>query len=59
MMQVLTFPPFEGRERHYLHAQICRIAAATSVSPQGFYTFGSGEEEEDLDMEEGAGELFL
>ncbi|CAB3248695.1 unnamed protein product [Arctia plantaginis] len=55
--EVVTFPPFEGTERHYLHAQICRIAAATSVSPQGFYTFGSGEEEEDLDMEEGAGDM--
>ncbi|XP_075982602.1 radial spoke head protein 4a [Anticarsia gemmatalis] len=55
--EVLTFPPFEGTERHYLRAQIARIAAATSVSPQGFYTFGSGEEEEDLDMEEGAGDM--
>lgn len=55
LVQVITFPPFEGTERHYLHAQIARIAAATSVSPQGFFTFGSGEEEADLDMEEGMG----
>ncbi|CAH2044783.1 unnamed protein product, partial [Iphiclides podalirius] len=54
--EIQTFPPFEGTERHYLRAQIARIAAATSVSPQGFYTFGSGEEEEDLDMEE-AGDM--
>ncbi|CAK1583968.1 unnamed protein product [Parnassius mnemosyne] len=54
--EVQTFPPFEGTERHYLRAQIARIAAATSISPQGFYTFGSGEEEEDIDMEE-AGDM--
>lgn len=52
---MVTFPPFDGSERHYLRAQIARIAAATAVSPQGFFTFGSGEEEEDLDMEEGGG----
>ncbi|KAJ8714252.1 hypothetical protein PYW08_007872 [Mythimna loreyi] len=51
--EVITFPPFEGTERHFLRAQIARIAAATSISPQGFFTFGSGEEEEDIDMEEG------
>ncbi|CAH2244835.1 jg23046 [Pararge aegeria aegeria] len=56
-IEVLTFPPFEGTERNYLRAQIARIQAATSISPQGFYTFGSGEEEEDIDMEEGAGDL--
>ncbi|XP_034833769.1 LOW QUALITY PROTEIN: radial spoke head protein 6 homolog A [Maniola hyperantus] len=55
--EVLTFPPFEGSERNYLRAQIARIAASTSISPQGFYTFGSGEEEEDIDLEEGAGDL--
>ncbi|XP_045776181.1 radial spoke head protein 4 homolog A isoform X2 [Maniola jurtina] len=55
--EVLTFPPFEGTERNYLRAQIARIAASTSISPQGFYTFGSGEEEEDIDLEEGAGDL--
>ncbi|CAH2094845.1 unnamed protein product [Euphydryas editha] len=55
--EVITFPPFEGTERNYLRAQIARIQAATSISPQGFYTFGSGEEEEDIDLEEGAGDL--
>ncbi|CAG5004318.1 unnamed protein product [Parnassius apollo] len=54
--EVQTFPLFEGTERHYLRAQIARIAAATSISPQGFYTFGSGEEEEDIDLEE-AGDM--
>ncbi|XP_038206923.1 radial spoke head protein 6 homolog A [Zerene cesonia] len=55
--EVQTFPPFEGTERNYLRAQVARIQAGTSISPQGFYTFGSGEEEEDIDMEEGAGDL--
>ncbi|CAH1637934.1 unnamed protein product [Spodoptera littoralis] len=55
--EVITFPPFEGTEKEYLRAQIGRIAAATSISPQGFFTFGSGEEEEDLDMEEGGGDM--
>ncbi|XP_013170636.1 PREDICTED: radial spoke head protein 6 homolog A [Papilio xuthus] len=54
--EIQSFPPFEGTERHYLRAQISRIAAATSISPQGFFTFGSGEEEEDIDMEE-AGDM--
>lgn len=56
-IQVQAFPPFEGTERNYLRAQIARLAAATSISPQGFYTFGSGEEEEDIDMEEGMGNV--
>lgn len=51
------FPPFEGTERNYLRAQIGRIAAGASISPQGFFTFGSGEEE-DIDMEEGMGDDF-
>ncbi|KAH9642274.1 hypothetical protein HF086_009638 [Spodoptera exigua] len=55
--EVITFPPFEGTEKEYLRAQIARIAAATSVSPQGFFTYGSGEEEEDLDLEEGGGDM--
>ncbi|CAG9565720.1 unnamed protein product [Danaus chrysippus] len=54
--EVLTFPPFEGTERNYLRAQLARIQAATSISPQGFYTYGSGEEE-DIDLEEGAGDM--
>ncbi|XP_063538919.1 radial spoke head protein 6 homolog A isoform X1 [Cydia strobilella] len=55
--EIQTFPPFEGTERNYLRAQIARIQASTSISPQGFYTFGSGEEEEDIDMEEGMGDM--
>ncbi|KAM3959332.1 radial spoke head protein 4a [Aphomia sociella] len=55
--EVLTFPPFDGTERNFLRAQIARIAAATSISPQGFFTYGSGEEEEDIDLEEGAGDM--
>ncbi|KAF3424064.1 hypothetical protein E2986_07360 [Frieseomelitta varia] len=50
-----TFPPFPGTEKNYLRAQIARISATTQVSPIGFFTFGTGEEEEELmeEMEEG------
>ncbi|GBP78960.1 Radial spoke head protein 4 homolog A [Eumeta japonica] len=54
--EVVTFPPFDGTERHYLRAQVARIAAAACVSPRGYYTFGSGEEEEDVDAE-GEGDM--
>ncbi|RVE44122.1 hypothetical protein evm_011233 [Chilo suppressalis] len=40
--EVITFPPFEGTERNYLRAQLARLAAATAVSPQGFFTYGPG-----------------
>lgn len=46
---VKSHPPFPGKERHYLRAQIGRIAAATTVSPRGYYT---NEEEEDENNEE-------
>ena len=32
---VLTCPPFPGKERHYLRAQIARIAHATTLHPKG------------------------
>ncbi|XP_076234627.1 radial spoke head protein 4a [Calliopsis andreniformis] len=53
--QIHTFPPFPGTERNYLRAQIARISAATLVSPIGFYSFGGGDEEEELgeEVEEG------
>ncbi|XP_049878152.1 radial spoke head protein 6 homolog A [Pectinophora gossypiella] len=54
--EVQQFPPFDGTERNYLRAQIARIQAGTSISPQGYFTFGSGEEE-DIDMEEGMGDM--
>ncbi|XP_016910173.2 radial spoke head protein 6 homolog A isoform X1 [Apis cerana] len=46
-----TFPPFPGTEKNYLRAQIARISSTTQVSPIGFYTFGIGDEEEEV-MEE-------
>ncbi|XP_017791939.1 PREDICTED: radial spoke head protein 6 homolog A [Habropoda laboriosa] len=48
---IYTFPPFPGAEKNYLRAQIARISATTQVSPIGFFTFGGGDEEEEL-MEE-------
>lgn len=38
-------------EKNYLRAQIARISSTTQVSPIGFYTFGIGDEEEEV-MEE-------
>ncbi|CAH8468902.1 unnamed protein product [Schistosoma rodhaini] len=50
---VSCYPPFPGNEANYLRAQIARISASTQISPQGYYTFGSKEEEEDeLENEE-------
>jgi hypothetical protein len=33
--EVLTSPPFPGKERHFLRAQIARIAHATTLFPKG------------------------
>ncbi|XP_041969364.1 radial spoke head protein 6 homolog A [Aricia agestis] len=55
--EVISFPVFSGCERNFLRAQLARVQAATAVSPHGFYTFGSGEEEEDIDMAEDMGDL--
>ena len=30
-------PPFPGKERHFLRAQLARIFAATEISPKGVY----------------------
>jgi radial spoke head protein 4A len=30
-------PPFPGKERHFLRAQIARIFAATQIAPKGLY----------------------
>jgi radial spoke head protein 4A len=43
---VVSYPPFPGKEKHLLRAQIARIAASTIVSPKGFYML---EEEADQD----------
>lgn len=39
------FPAFPGRERHYLRAQIARIAHATTLCPTGLYTMPEEAEE--------------
>ncbi len=38
-------PPFPGEERHYLRAQIARIAAATTIAPKGVMELEEPEEE--------------
>jgi radial spoke head protein 4A len=30
-------PPFPGKERHFLRAQLGRIFAATQIAPKGLY----------------------
>lgn len=50
-MQVISYPPFPGKEAEYLRAQISRISATTHISPLGYYMF----EEEEEEDEEGAG----
>eukprot|EP01112_Ceratiomyxa_fruticulosa_P018342 TRINITY_DN5842_c0_g1_i1.p1 TRINITY_DN5842_c0_g1~~TRINITY_DN5842_c0_g1_i1.p1 ORF type:complete len:551 (-),score=159.63 TRINITY_DN5842_c0_g1_i1:322-1821(-) len=42
---VISYPPFPGKEASLLRAQLARITAATSISPKGFYGF---EEEDDV-----------
>lgn len=32
-----TNPPFPGKERHFLRAQIARIAHNTTIAPAGLY----------------------
>ena len=32
-------PPFPGKERHFLRAQLARIFTATSISPKGLFEF--------------------
>jgi len=43
---VLGYPRFPAPEFSYLRAQIARIAAATLVSPKGFFTMEEPEEED-------------
>jgi radial spoke head protein 4A len=40
----VSYPPFPGTEAHLLRAQIARIAAATVISPSGYYKFDDEEE---------------
>lgn len=42
---VLGFPRFPWGEASYLRAQLARIAAATTISPKGFYSLDEEEEE--------------
>jgi hypothetical protein len=39
-------PPFPGKERHFLRAQIARISHATSLIPKGLLEFDSEENKE-------------
>lgn len=43
--KIITNPFFFGQEKHYLRAQIARIAHGTTVVPNGIYKLGEPEEE--------------
>lgn len=45
------FPAFPGREKHYLRAQISRIAHATTLCPKGLYTLPEEAEEAEANEE--------
>jgi len=44
---IYTHPPFPGKEKHYLKAQITRITFASTLAPQGVYKVN---EENDRDI---------
>lgn len=44
---VHSYPSFPGTEAELLRAQIARIAAATSVSPKGYYQAEAEDNEEE------------
>lgn len=41
-------PPFPGTERHFLRAQIARIAASTTVAPAGLYAVDDDNDDNDV-----------
>ena len=43
--EIVGNPTFDGREIHFLRAQIARISAATILCPKGFYEFTEPENE--------------
>lgn len=48
---LISNPKFPGVEKNYLRAMIARITASTYISPMGYYT-SSTDEEEDVEEEE-------
>ncbi|KAH8403480.1 hypothetical protein KR222_006876 [Zaprionus bogoriensis] len=66
--EIVSYPCFPGKEKHYLRATIARITAGTHIAPQGYYRRmtkkeenlfngiideGEEEEEEEDNMNEG------
>lgn len=59
---IVSFPCFPGKEKHYLRAMISRITAGTHIAPQGYYRrmtkkeenlfYGVIEEDEEEEEEE-------
>lgn len=48
---IVSFPPFPGKEKHLLRAQIARISATTMISPNDYYQFAD-EDAAECDKEE-------
>jgi len=42
-----SYPPFNGTEAEYLRAQIAQISCDCVISPNGYFTFGDEEEEDE------------
>lgn len=40
-----TNPPFPGKERHFLRAQLARIFSTTAIVPKGKFEMADAEEE--------------
>jgi len=43
-----TNPPFPGKERHYLRAQIARISHNVTIAPAGLYGESQDENNKEL-----------
>lgn len=41
---VFVYPPFEGKEKHFLRCQIARITSSACVSPSGFFALDEDSE---------------
>lgn len=45
--EIQCYPPFPGKEKHLLKAQLVRITHGCEISPQGLFTESTAEGAED------------
>jgi hypothetical protein len=45
--EIQSYPPFPGKEKHLLKAQLVRITHGCEISPQGLFTESTAEGAED------------